>query len=67
MKYREYQEGDRVIVKMPKGTDVARELEATVVRKEAGGVVLLQRGNGRRFWANSHRIERVIGCLISMR
>jgi len=57
VKYSEFKEGDRVVVIMPKGSG-QRELITTVIEKGDGGIVLLQREDGRRFFINAHRIKR---------
>ena len=57
MKYKEFNVGDSVNVTMPQNSlGFTHPQRAIVIEKGADGVVLFQKPNGRRWWANSSRI-----------
>lgn len=60
MKYSEFKEGDTVLIVMPKDSGFERPQKAKVVEKGEDGVVLFQKPDGRRWWANSRRIKSVV-------
>lgn len=60
MKYSEFKEGDIVLVTMPQGSGFEHLQKAKVLEKGKDGIVLFEKDNGRRWWANSRRIASVI-------
>lgn len=60
MKFTKFNKGDKVTVLMPKGSGYERPINVTVIDKGKNGIVLLEKENGKRFYANSHRIKRMV-------
>ena len=59
MKYRNFNVDDSVLVTMPQGSGFEHPQQARVLEKGRHGVVLFQKPNGRRWWANSRRIALI--------
>ena len=59
MKYKDFNVGDRVAVTMPMGSGFSHPQTARVIEKGADGVVLFEKPDGHRWWANSRRIKEV--------
>ena len=62
MKYKDFDIGDSVLVTMPQGSGFDRPQGAKVLEKGSDGIVLFQKPNGKRWWANSRRIAIVVGA-----
>ena len=60
MKYNQFEIGNIVLVAMPQGAGFEHPQKAKVIEKGADGVILFEKVNGRRWWANSRRIKKVI-------
>ena len=62
MKYRDFECGDSVLVKIPQRSyGFEHPQRASVIEKGKKGIVLFQKPNGKRWWANAHRILVVEG------
>ena len=60
MKYKDFDINDNVLVAMPmKSLGFNHPQNARVVGKGRNGIVLFEKPNGRRWWANSRRIVAV--------